>query len=112
MPRKKSTDTPEVKALRRLLLSLGLSTTTANQLIAKMDGRLAELSAKACEVEMYIASHPEVKSPDAYAAQTLRNYADEQETRQQPAPVQHAAVPQQPSPQAPVRMELWGYEEK
>ena len=85
MPRKKSTDTPQrpavspqVKALRKLLLTLGLSTVTANRLITQMEGHHADLSAKACEIEMYIAAHPEVKRPRDYAARTLMNYVDEQ----------------------------------
>lgn len=133
MPRKKSTDTTEVKALRKLLLSLGLSVSAVSRLITQMDGRLADLSAKACETELYIATHPEVKSPDRYAAKTLRNYVEEQAARRPstavPAPsaaprpscssapscpsVESAAVSQQPSPSpspAPVTMELWGYD--
>lgn len=128
MPRKKSTDTPEVKALRKLLLSLGLSATTASQLIAQMGGRMADLSAKACEIEMYIAAHPEVKRPAAYAARTLKNFADEQEAVRNAMPVAVASADapkatgrqtefgnQQPSakvPQAPVKMELWGDDEQ
>ena len=119
MPRKKCTDTPEVKALRKLLMSLGLSAYTASQLIAQMDGRLADLSAKACEVEMYIAAHPEVRSPKDYAAMTLKNYAAEQESMRdvvsQAAPVPSSpASPTVPSKDSggqtptPVTMELWG----
>ena len=116
MPRKKSTDTPEVKALRKLLLSLGLSATTASQLIAQMGGRMADLSAKACEIEMY------------NAARTLKNFADEQEAVRNAMPVAVASADapkatgrqtefgnQQPSakvPQAPVKMELWGDDEQ
>lgn len=119
MPRKKSTDTPQrpavspqVKALRKLLLTLGLSTVTANRLITQMEGHHADLSAKACEIEMYIAAHPEVKRPRDYAARTLMNYVDEQTA----PPIQYVAVSQQPPsipspPSVPTKMELWGDEE-
>lgn len=116
MARKKSTDTTEVKALRKLLLSLGLSAVTANRLIKQMAGHHADLSAKACDIQLYIAGHPEVKRPADYAARTLLNYADEQEARRtappvQPAtePVEYPAVPQQaPATSAPVTMAMWG----
>ena len=108
MPRKKSTDTPEVKALRKLLLSLGLSAFTVNHLVKQADGRIADLSAKACEVEMYIASHPEVKSPASYAATTLINFVAELESKAQQTIVERPAVAQQT---APATMELWGYDD-
>ncbi len=93
MPRKKSTDTPEVKALRKLLLSLGLSAVTANHLIRQTEGRHADLSAKACEIEMYIAAHPEVKNPAGYAATTLMNFVEEQTSVEHPAVTRRASAP-------------------
>ena len=112
MPRKKSNDTPEVKALRKLLLSLGLSAVTANHLIRQTEGCHADLSAKACEIEMYIAAHPEVKNPSGYAATTLKNFVTELAA----PPIQYVAVAQQPPsipspPSTPATMELWGEEE-
>lgn len=106
MPRKKSTDTPEVKALRKLLLSLGLSTVTVGRLVTRMDGQLTDLSAKACDVQLYIAGHPEIKRPSDYAARTLLNFVDQQEAqRQAPTTDDH----RQPLPSA--TMELWGEED-
>lgn len=108
MGRRKSTDTPEVKALRKLLLSLGLTVPAVNTLLVQMAGHLTDLSSKACEVEMYIAAHPEVKNPDAYAATTLRNYAAEHAARRASADM--SPVVKQ-SASAPSTMELWGEEE-
>lgn len=92
MPRRKSTDTPEVKALRRLLLSLGLSTVTAKRIIAQTEGHHADLSAKACDIQLYIAGHPEVRNPSGYAAMTLMNYADELEAKAAMPPAVPAAT--------------------
>ena len=103
MPRKKSTDTPEVKALRKLLKSLGLTVPAVNALLAQAEGRYADLSAKACEIEMYIAAHPEVGDPAAYAAVTLRNFAA--------APPPAARAMAQKKPELPATMELWGDDE-
>lgn len=105
MPRKKSTDTPEVKALRKLLLSLGLSAVTTDRIISQMQGHYADLSAKACDVQLYIAGHPEVKSPRDYAAMTLMNYVAELESKTQQTIVGRPAAAQQT---APLKMELWG----
>ena len=106
MGRRKSTDTKEVKALRKLLLSLGLSATTADDLIAKMAGRLADLSAEACNVQLYIAAHPEIRSPRDCAAKMLYNFVNAQPSAAA-SPVERPAVPRHESSPAPV-MELWG----
>jgi len=110
MTRRKSDEPLEVKALRKLLLSLGLSAAAVRELVSSTNVRLADLSSKACEIEMYISAHPEIARPAAYAAQTLRNYVLKQDGT---AP---DTVPQRTSSastaQSPVRMELWGYEER
>lgn len=102
MGRKKSTDTPQVKALRKLLLSLGLSATTAGQFIDRMADHLADLSAEACNVQLYIAAHPEIRSPRDCAAKMLYNFVNAR-TATPATP----AVRQQETTTAPV-MELWG----
>lgn len=106
-----------MKNLRRLMLSMGLSVKTASDLMELAHGHLAELSAKACEVEMYVAAHPEVERPASYAAVTLKNFAAEMQARQ--AGVRRtvgksAAAPLADSPTAEENhrhtMELWGDE--
>ena len=103
MGRKKSTDTPEVKSLRKLMMSLGLSVKAVSDLIMQTEGRHAELSAKACDVELYIAAHPEVKNPGAYAARTLKNFVSGLQHEQADSVTEHSVVGES----RPV-MELWG----
>ena len=75
MPRTKSIDTNQVKALRKLLKSLGLATTVINSLITQMKDHISDLSSKACDVQLYLAAHPDIKNPAAYVATTLRRFA-------------------------------------
>lgn len=103
MARPKSNDTSQEKALRKLLLQLGLNRSAASGLMQEMAGRLTDLSAKACEVQLYIAAHPEVKDAAAYAAVTLRNYARKTATETE--------APGEPERKAPRKMELWGYDD-
>ena len=111
MGRKKSTDTPEQKNLRKLLLSLGISVKATSDIIAQADGHYADVSAKACEVEMYITAHPEVKNYAAYAATTMRNFVIEQQARTAVTLVRPAVpstdAPRQQADKNPQTMELW-----
>lgn len=104
MARPRNIDTPQEKALKKLLLQLGLTRGAATGLMKEMAGRLPLLSSKACEVQLYIAAHPEVKDPAAYAAVTLRNYA-------QKTAADTGAPEEEPERKIPEKMELWGYDD-
>ena len=115
MPRTKSIDTNQVKALRKLLKSLGLGTTVANTIITQMKGRLSDLSSKACDLQLYLAAHPDIKNPAAYVATTLRKFAATATSKLSCCRRKADSAPALPSSAAednedePIQgMELWG----